>query len=79
MSQRVLVPLGMRGSFWDTDTARIAEGVTRYDASGKKIPFYLTTTPASGELYASAHAIARFAMWNMKLGLNDGSHLMNNQ
>ena len=76
MSNRVLKPLGMRDSFWDTDTSRIAEAVSRYDASGKKIPFYLTTTPPSGELYASAHDLARFAIWNMKLRLNEGSHLM---
>jgi CubicO group peptidase (beta-lactamase class C family) len=77
MSQRVLTPLGLRDSFWDTDTARIAEGVARYDAAGKKIPFYLTTTPPSGELFASAHDVARFAMWNMKIRLSDGSLLMN--
>ena len=77
MSNRVLKPLGMHDSFWDTDTSRIAEGVARYDASGKKIPFYLTTTPPSGELYASAHDLARFAMWNMKLHLNEGSDLLN--
>ncbi len=76
MSHRVLMPLGLRDSFWDTDTSRIAEGVARYDASGKKIPFYLTTTPPSGELYASAHDVARFAMWNMKLRLSEGSTLM---
>jgi CubicO group peptidase (beta-lactamase class C family) len=76
MSARVLKPLGMRDSFWDPDTSRIAEGVARYDASGKKIPFYLTTTPPSGELYASAHDVARFAMWNMKLRLSEGSYLM---
>lgn len=77
MSRRVLAPLGLRDSFWDTDSARISEGVARYDRSGKKIPFYLTTTPPSGELFASAHDVARFAMWNMKLRLSDGAHLMN--
>ena len=77
LSRRVLGPLGLRDSFWDTDTARIAEGVSRYDKSGKQIPFYLTTTPPSGELFASAHDVARFAIWNMKLRLSDGAHLMN--
>jgi len=77
MSQRLLAPLGMRDSFWDTDTSRIAEGVVRYDLSGKRVPFYLTTTPPSGELYASAHDIARFTMWNMKIPLSNGSALMN--
>ena len=38
----------------------------RYDSSGNPIPDYITATPASGELYASAHDLARFAMFNMK-------------
>jgi hypothetical protein len=66
----------MRNSFWDTDKTRIAEGVVRYDTSGRRVPFYVTTTPPSGELYASAHDIARFTMWNMKIPLS-GSVLMN--
>jgi CubicO group peptidase (beta-lactamase class C family) len=78
MSQRVLEPLGLRDSFWDTDEARISEGVTRYTAAGDPLPFYLTTTPPSGELFASAHDAARFAMWNMKVPLDHGSSLMDN-
>jgi CubicO group peptidase (beta-lactamase class C family) len=66
MAQRVLTPLGLHDSFFDTDVARLPTGAARYDPSGNPIPYYTTSTPASGELYASAHDLARFAMFNLK-------------
>ena len=66
LAQRVLTPLGLQDSFFDTRVTRLPTGASRYDASGKPIPYYTTSTPASGELYASAHDLARFAMFNMK-------------
>ena len=65
MTQRVLRPLGLDDSFFDTNVARLSTGATRYDSSGNPIPYYTTSTPASGELYASAHDLAQFAMFNM--------------
>jgi CubicO group peptidase (beta-lactamase class C family) len=66
MTQRVLTPLGLDDGFFDTSAARLATGAVRYDSTGNPIPDYTTATPASGELYASAHDLARFAMFNMK-------------
>ncbi len=66
MTQRVLTPLGLHDSLFDTSVARLPTGAARYDASGNLIPYYTTSTAASGELYASAHDLARFAMFNMK-------------
>jgi CubicO group peptidase (beta-lactamase class C family) len=66
MSERVLEPLGLRDSFYDTDTSRLQAAAVRYDNSGNPIPYYTTSTPPSGELYASALDLARFAMFNMK-------------
>ncbi len=66
LTERVLTPLGLLDSFFDTDVARLSTGAARYDPSGNQIPYYTTSTPASGELYASAHDLARFAMFNMK-------------
>jgi len=66
MTQRVLAPLGLDDSFFDTNVARLPTGAVRYDASGNPIAYYTTATPASGELYASAHDLVRFAMFNMK-------------
>jgi CubicO group peptidase (beta-lactamase class C family) len=66
MTQRVLKPLGLDDSFFGTSVARYVASAVRYDSSGNPIPDYTTATPASGELYASAHDVARFAMLNMK-------------
>ena len=65
ITQRILTPLGLDDSFFDTNVTRLSNGAARYDSSGNQIPYYTTATPASGELYASAHDLARFAMFNM--------------
>ena len=66
MALRVLTPLGLLDSFFDTDAARLSMAAARYDPSQNLIPYYTTSTPASGELYASAHDLAQFALFNMK-------------
>jgi CubicO group peptidase (beta-lactamase class C family) len=66
MTQRVLTPLGLYESFFDTSVARLPTGAARYDPSDNPIPYYTTSTPASGELFASVHDLAHFAMFNMK-------------
>ncbi len=66
MHQRVLAPLGLSDSFFGSDTVRVRSGATRYDSLGRPIPHYTTSTPASGELYASAHDLALFALFNMR-------------
>jgi CubicO group peptidase (beta-lactamase class C family) len=65
MNRRVLAPLGMNDSFFSSDTVRVQTAALRYDALGRLIPHYTTSTPASGELYASAHDLALFALFNM--------------
>ncbi len=65
LHRRLLGPLGLTGSFFDTDLARLKSGAARYDSCGARIPYYTTSTPASGELFASAHDLARFAVFNM--------------
>lgn len=66
MARKVLVPLGLRDSFFGSDTVRVKSGATRYDSLGHPIPHYTTSTPASGELYASVHDLARFIIFNMR-------------
>ena len=66
MQRRVLSPLGLHDSFFGSDTCRVQSGALRYDALGRLIPHYATSTPASGELYASAHDLALFALFNMR-------------
>jgi CubicO group peptidase (beta-lactamase class C family) len=66
LQSHVFSPLGMHDSFFDTDLARRPEMATRYDDAGEPLPFYLTATPGSGEVYASAHDLARFAFFHLK-------------
>lgn len=66
MHRRVLAPLGLNDSFFGSDTVRVQSGAKRYDSLGRLIPHYTTSTPASGELYASAHDLALFALFNMR-------------
>lgn len=66
MKQRVLEPLGLTDSFFGTNPERLKTSAVRYDESGNSIPYYTTTTPPSGELYASAHDLALFAMFNLR-------------
>ena len=66
MTQRILTPLGLHDSFFNTNLTRLPTAATRYDPQGNPIPYYTTATPASGELCASAHDLARFAMFTMK-------------
>jgi CubicO group peptidase (beta-lactamase class C family) len=79
MQRRVLAPLGLNNSFFGTDTARVKSGARRYDAHGRLIPHYTTSTPASGELYASAHDLARFALFNMRQGVEGPSAILSEQ
>jgi CubicO group peptidase (beta-lactamase class C family) len=66
MKQQVLQPLALNDSFFSTEAARLSTSAIGYDDAAKRIPYYTTSTPPSGELYVSAHNLALFAMWNMK-------------
>jgi CubicO group peptidase (beta-lactamase class C family) len=79
MTQRVLTPLGLHDSFFDSSVARLPTGAARYDPSGNPIPYYTTSTPASGELYASAHDLANFAMFNMKNHVQGQSSILDDR
>lgn len=76
LQSHVFSPLGMRDSFFDTDLARRPEMATRYDDDGEPLPFYLTATPGSGEVYASAHDLARFALFHLKHPLPDQEKIL---
>ena len=79
VTRRVLEPLGLRDSFFDTNVERLKTSAARYDDSGNPIPFYATSTPPSGELYASAHDLALFAMFNLKNDLGLRSPILDNR
>lgn len=71
ITRRILEPLGLRDSFFDTDRVRLARAAARYDELDRQIPYYTTATPASGEVYASAHDLAQFANFNLKNRIED--------
>ena len=77
LTHRVLNPLRLRNSFFGARTTPQG-AAARYDPSDKEIPFYTTSTPASGELYASAHDLAIFAMFNLKHA-NAGNRVLDHQ
>jgi len=79
LTTQVLTPLGLHDSFFDTDKARLANGALLYDELERPIPEYFTATPPSGELYASAHDLARFAMFNLKNHLPDQTRILDDR
>ena len=79
MQRRVLAPLRLNDSFFGTDTVRVTSGARRYDAHGRLIPHYTTSTPASGELYASAHDLACFALFNMRQGMKGQAAILSDK
>ena len=76
LREKVLKPLGLEHSFFDTEVSRHGEMAQRYDRDGKAFPFYVTSTPGTGELYASAHDVARFAMFHLHDHLVDQKQIL---
>jgi len=79
LKDKVLKPLGLSHSFFDTDLSRRDEMAQRYDDQGNAFPFYVTSTPGTGELYASAHDVARFAMFHLKVHLADQQPILGDE
>src|SRR6185312_1699768 len=79
ITNRVLEPLGLRDSFFDADTSALARGAARYDELDRPIPYYTTSTPPSGELYASAHDLALFSLFNLKNDLGQRSPILDSR
>ena len=62
LKQQVLVPLGMADCFFSDAAERLSSAASGYDVHAVRIPPYRTSTPPSGELYASAHDLARYLL-----------------
>ncbi len=76
LREHVFDPLGMRDSFFDTEPGRRGEMAVRYGDDGQPLPFYLTATPGSGEVYASAHDLARFALLHLERPPPDAARIL---
>ena len=55
------------------------EMAQRYDGEGNAFPFYVTSTPGTGELYAGAHDVARFGMFHLKDHLADQQPILSDE
>ena len=76
LTRQVLAPLGLHDTFFHTGKTPLANGAVLYDELQRPIPEYFTATPPSGELYASAHDLACFAMFNLKNHLPDQAPIL---
>ncbi|GAA3765686.1 serine hydrolase domain-containing protein [Terriglobus aquaticus] len=79
MRDRVLLPLGLKDSFFGSDAKRVPSGALPYDPLGRALPHYRTSTPASGELYASAHDLAQFLLFNLGHHVGHGAPILGRQ
>ncbi|OOG39625.1 hypothetical protein B0E52_13140 [Rhodanobacter sp. C06] len=79
LEEHIFRPLGMKDSFFDTDAKPSSSLAVRYDDEGHRMPFYLTATPGSGEVYASADDLARWAMFNLKDHLADQAPILSDR
>lgn len=79
LERHIFQPLGMKDSFFDTDVTLPSSRAARYDDDGRRMPFYLTATPGSGEVYASADDLARWAMFNLKDHRSDQAPILSDR
>ncbi|MFC4528979.1 serine hydrolase domain-containing protein [Dyella halodurans] len=76
MHDAVFAPLGMQRSAVDT-TARLgALEAVRYGHDGQPIPPYQTDHDGASAIYASAHDMARFGMFQLKSHLTDQAAIL---
>ena len=66
LHDRILQPLRLNDSYFGSRPEGRGSCAVLYDELNQRIPRYSTATPASGELHASAHDVAQFALFNMK-------------
>ena len=71
MREEVFLPLGMTQTSIDVGSGLELHQAIRYTSDGKRIPFYEFDHPGASAVYASAHDLARFAMFHMKEHLGD--------
>jgi CubicO group peptidase (beta-lactamase class C family) len=71
MREEVFLPLGMTHTSIDIAPGLEPHQAIRYTPEGKRIPFYTFDHAGASAVYASAHDLARFAMFHMQEHLAD--------
>jgi CubicO group peptidase (beta-lactamase class C family) len=71
MRREIFVPLGMAHSSVDIGPGLEAYAATRYSGDGAPLPFYDFDHSGASAVFASAHDLARFALFHLKAHLAD--------
>ena len=78
LQEHVFLPLGMKRSALGHHPSWSAEAAVRYEGN-KRMPFYMTDHPGSGDAWASAHDMARFLMFHMGVLLPDQREILSRE
>jgi len=79
MRREVFGPLGLTHMSVDLDEGLESQQAVRYGMDGLPIPFYGFDHPGGSAVYASAHDLARFAMFHLKAKLPDQKPILSDQ
>lgn len=74
LRREIFLPLGMKNSAVGPPPG--VSAAVRYDDKKKPMRFYLTDHPGSGDVWASAHDMARFLMFHMGTPLPDQRRIL---
>jgi CubicO group peptidase (beta-lactamase class C family) len=79
LREEVFLPLGMNHTAVGIDPNLKNYYAVRYGVKGEPLPFYVTDTPGSSAVFASAHDLALFAMFHLKSRVPDQKPILTNQ
>lgn len=79
LRDEVFLPLGMKHSAVGVDPTLENNYALRYGVAGERLPFYITDTPGSSAVFASAHDLALFAMFHLKSVLPNQKAILTRQ
>jgi CubicO group peptidase (beta-lactamase class C family) len=79
MKREVFDPLGLTRMSVDIGPGLEAFTATRYATDGRPIPFYDFDHPGASAVFASAHDLARFAMFHLKTHLPDQKAILSDE
>jgi CubicO group peptidase (beta-lactamase class C family) len=76
LREEVFLKLGMTRSTVGADEALADVRAIGYGVDGQPIPLYTTDHDGASAVFASAHDLVRFGMWNLKLHLADQAAIL---
>jgi CubicO group peptidase (beta-lactamase class C family) len=79
MRTEVFQPLGLTHLSVDIPPGMEKQQAVRYGTDGLPIPFYAFDHPGGSAVYASAHDLARFGMFHLKMRLPDQKAILSDQ